>query len=255
MKKIIFTILLSSLSAFVFGQSITLDPRTTSPAGLHVNSDFALKKQKRETVNGGWPNYPRDNSSVVIFEGGGVLSGLADGQDGVVVYVFNGYPTGATTTGELLIQHDNISSSTNNRILTPNGTDFPVGKGGVALIYDATRSRWRVATPEQIGGGGSPAGWGLTGNGGTNPTTNFIGTTDAQGFTVKTNNLVKAKDAYAKLQKIATGELAAEALYYEAYFKNNESKFDASNKVIEKYSSNYSNYQYFGATSQCRHGL
>lgn len=189
MKKLIFTFLLTSLTAFVFGQSITLDPKSTSPAGLQVTSDFALRKQKRETINGGWPNYPRDNSSVVIFEGGGSLNGMADGQDGVVVYVFNGYPTGATTTGELLIQHENTSSLAANRIMTPNGADFPVGKGGVALIYDGIKQRWRVATPEQTGGGGSFSGWGLTGNGGTNPATQFIGTTDAQGFTVKTNNL------------------------------------------------------------------
>ena len=66
---------------------------------------------------------------------------------------------------------------------------------------------------------------------------------------IKTNNDAKAKDAYAKLQKIAKGELAAEALYYDAYFKNKEQKFDASNKSVEKYSSTYSGYKYFGAKS------
>lgn len=66
---------------------------------------------------------------------------------------------------------------------------------------------------------------------------------------IKTNNDVKAKDAYAKLQKIAKGELAAEALYYDAYFKNKEQKFEASNKSVEKYSSTYSGYKYFGAKS------
>jgi TolA-binding protein len=66
---------------------------------------------------------------------------------------------------------------------------------------------------------------------------------------IKTNNEVNAKEAYAKLQKIAKGELAAEALYYDAYFKNKEGKFDASNKAVEKYSSMYSGYKYFGAKS------
>lgn len=187
MKKLILSTLFFSCSAFVFGQSITLDPKSTSPAGLQVASDLALRKQKRETVNGGWTNYPRDNSSVLIFEGGGSLNGIADGQDGLLVYVFNGYPTGATT-GQLLLQHENTTSLAANRILTPDGSDFPVGNGGVALIYDGTKQRWRVATPAQTGGGSS-SGWGLTGNGGTNPVTQFIGTTDAQGFVVKTNNL------------------------------------------------------------------
>ncbi len=66
---------------------------------------------------------------------------------------------------------------------------------------------------------------------------------------IKTNNYVKAKDAYAKLQKIAKGELAAEALYYDAYFKHKEQKFEASNISVEKYSSTYSGYKYFGAKS------
>ena len=64
---------------------------------------------------------------------------------------------------------------------------------------------------------------------------------------IKVNDEAKAKEAYAKLQKIAKGELAAEALYYDAYFKNKESKFEDSNKVIQKLSKDYSGYKYFGA--------
>ncbi|WP_310556533.1 tetratricopeptide repeat protein [Flavobacterium sp.] len=64
---------------------------------------------------------------------------------------------------------------------------------------------------------------------------------------IKVNDEIKAKEAYAKLQKIAKGELAAEALYYDAYFKNKDSKFEDSNKVIQKLSKDYSGYKYFGA--------
>ncbi|RZJ74144.1 MAG: tetratricopeptide repeat protein [Flavobacterium sp.] len=64
---------------------------------------------------------------------------------------------------------------------------------------------------------------------------------------IKTNNEDKAKAAYAKLQTIAKGELAAEALYYDAYFKNKEGKFDASNTAVQKLSKDYSGYKYFGA--------
>lgn len=66
---------------------------------------------------------------------------------------------------------------------------------------------------------------------------------------IKTNNEGKAKEAYAKLQKIAKGELAAEALYYDAYFKNKEGKYDASNKIVEKFASTYSGYKFFAAKS------
>uniref|UniRef100_UPI0040498296 tetratricopeptide repeat protein n=1 Tax=Flavobacterium sp. TaxID=239 RepID=UPI0040498296 len=64
---------------------------------------------------------------------------------------------------------------------------------------------------------------------------------------IKTNNEAKAKEAYAKLLKIAKGELAAEALYYDAYFKNKEEQFEASNTVVQKIAKDYSGYKYYGA--------
>ena len=39
---------------------------------------------------------------------------------------------------------------------------------------------------------GFPPSWGLTGNAGTNPITNFLGTTDARDLTIKTNNTARA---------------------------------------------------------------
>ena len=57
----------------------------------------------------------------------------------------------------------------------------------------------------------------------------------------------KAKTAYAKLLTVSKGELAAEALYYDAYFKNKDGKFEISNTAIQKLAKNYSSYRYFGA--------
>ncbi|QKJ62908.1 tetratricopeptide repeat protein [Flavobacterium sp. M31R6] len=57
----------------------------------------------------------------------------------------------------------------------------------------------------------------------------------------------KAKVAYAKLLSVSKGELAAEALYYDAYFKNKDGKFEISNIAIQKLAKNYSSYRYFGA--------
>jgi tetratricopeptide (TPR) repeat protein len=60
-------------------------------------------------------------------------------------------------------------------------------------------------------------------------------------------DLLKARQAYSKLLAIAKGELAAEALYYEAYFKNSDGKFEESNTVVQKLTKDYSGYKYFGA--------
>lgn len=64
---------------------------------------------------------------------------------------------------------------------------------------------------------------------------------------MKTNNEAKAKTAYAEVQKIATGQLAAEALYFDAYFKNKERNYEASNASVQKLAKDYSGYKLYGA--------
>jgi hypothetical protein len=64
---------------------------------------------------------------------------------------------------------------------------------------------------------------------------------------MKSNDETKARSAYAKLLTIAKGELAAEALYYDAYFKNKDGKFEISNTAVQKLTKDYSGYKYFGA--------
>ncbi|MGR7812157.1 tetratricopeptide repeat protein [Lacinutrix undariae] len=64
---------------------------------------------------------------------------------------------------------------------------------------------------------------------------------------IKTNDEVKAKTAYANLETIATGALAAEALYYNAYFKNKEGNYTESNATTQKLAKDYSSYKYYSA--------
>ena len=64
---------------------------------------------------------------------------------------------------------------------------------------------------------------------------------------MKTNNEEKAKKAYVEVEKTATGENAAEALYFNAYFKNKEGKFEASNTTVQKLAKDYSGYKYYSA--------
>ena len=61
------------------------------------------------------------------------------------------------------------------------------------------------------------------------------------------NDEAKARVAYAKLLSLAKGELAAEALYYDAYFKNKDGQYEASNLAVQQYTKAYSGYKYFGA--------
>ncbi|MFC4632473.1 tetratricopeptide repeat protein [Dokdonia ponticola] len=64
---------------------------------------------------------------------------------------------------------------------------------------------------------------------------------------IKTGDEDRAKIAYTKVQSIATGALAAEALYYDAYFKHKDNDFKGSNTAVQELARDYSGYKEFGA--------
>ncbi len=64
---------------------------------------------------------------------------------------------------------------------------------------------------------------------------------------MKTGDEAKAKTNYAKVENVATGETAAEALYFNAYFKNKEGKYEASNTTIQRLAKDFSGYKYYSA--------
>tara|TARA_R110001583_G_scaffold12582_2_gene55690 strand:+ start:2195 stop:5212 length:3018 start_codon:yes stop_codon:yes gene_type:complete len=64
---------------------------------------------------------------------------------------------------------------------------------------------------------------------------------------IKTNNENKARNSYKEVEKIATGELKAEALYYDAYFENKDGSYRVSNQIVQKIASDYSTYKYWAA--------
>ncbi len=64
---------------------------------------------------------------------------------------------------------------------------------------------------------------------------------------MKTGDENKAKNAYREVAKIATGRLAAEALYYDAYFQNKEEQYEASNESIQILAKEHAGFKYFGA--------
>lgn len=57
----------------------------------------------------------------------------------------------------------------------------------------------------------------------------------------------KAKEAYAQVEAKASGIRVAEALYYNAYFKNKAGDFEESNTVIQALVKNYASYKYYSA--------
>ena len=64
---------------------------------------------------------------------------------------------------------------------------------------------------------------------------------------MKTGDKELAKDAYSEVLKTATGRVAAEASYYDAFFKYQAQEYESSNASIQLLAKEYSSFKYFGA--------
>lgn len=62
-----------------------------------------------------------------------------------------------------------------------------------------------------------------------------------------TGDMEKAKQGYELVLSSSGGELAAEALYYQAYFLNEQGDYQSSNQSIQVLAKDYSSYNYYGA--------
>lgn len=63
---------------------------------------------------------------------------------------------------------------------------------------------------------------------------------------IATGDEARAKAGYAAVLKIASGATAAEALYYDAYFKNQGGDYENSNTSVQKLAKDYSSYKEWG---------
>ncbi|WP_343485605.1 tetratricopeptide repeat protein [Allomuricauda sp. d1] len=63
---------------------------------------------------------------------------------------------------------------------------------------------------------------------------------------IETGNEQLAETAFAEVKKIATGATAAEAWYYDAYFKHKNGDFEASNTSVQKLAKDYAAYKEWG---------
>lgn len=63
---------------------------------------------------------------------------------------------------------------------------------------------------------------------------------------IETGNEQLAESAFTEVKKIASGEVAAEAWYYDAFFKNKNSDYEASNISVQKLVKDYAGYKEWG---------
>jgi hypothetical protein len=116
----------------------TTTPNTTAD----INGDIALRAGSFIAGNGnnndisiGQRSFVRITGPTAAF----TITGIAGGQDGKIVFLYN------TTAQNMTIANESASSSAANRILTMSGAnESTTTTGNVTLIYDATGQRWIV---------------------------------------------------------------------------------------------------------------
>jgi hypothetical protein len=99
---------------------------------------------------------------------------------------------GTTTTvsiggGQIEIAANNVLPIWNAGQIQGNDVSGAAPNNGDILVWNAVTNQWEP-NPVTVAGA-----WGLTGNGGTNPTFNFLGTTDDQPVIIKTNGVERMR--------------------------------------------------------------
>ena len=114
----------------------TIGPNTTTD----INGDIALRSGNFVAANGNNNNIGIGARSFVIITGPAgafTITGIAGGQDGKMVILYN------TTNFNMTIANLSGLSAPGNQILTMSGANqATVGTGNATFIYDAVNSQW-----------------------------------------------------------------------------------------------------------------
>lgn len=110
-------------------------------------------------------------------------------------------------TGRIYTIKRNATSTANVTIAgTIDGiTNLILAKAGEAVTLFSNGTEWKAVSTNNSS---SSSDWNLTGNAGTNAATNFVGTTDAQGLVLKTNNTSRvnvSSDGVTKIGDVTNG--------------------------------------------------
>lgn len=65
----------------------------------------------------------------------------------------------------------------------------------------------------------------------------------------KISDFETSKEYYQTIENKAVGELKAEILYFNAFFKNQEAAYEKSNEIVKKLIAEYATYKYWGVRS------
>ena len=194
MKKIVSVAMsIFCIGCFTHAQNIGIGTLTPN-ARLDINGDIALRGTTL-TITGVY-NYALDvntakQSNYKLLQtgfppvGNFIIAGITASADGRVITLTN------RSGFSFEMYNDDAGALAANRVITGTGTTFAVYNGGaVTLKYDTASLRWEVISSHfnNLNYFGSTPSWYLVGNAGTNPSYNFIGTTDNDTIQFKVHN-------------------------------------------------------------------
>jgi hypothetical protein len=201
--KYFLTCIIVLVSIPVFSQNVGINT-TTPQASLDVYGDIIFRSADIVATNGinaamdvnsNRFSYYRVSGPIADFR----LAGITSGVEGRLITLFN--RSGFT----MQLNNQDGNAIAVDRIITGNNTDLDIpDRGIVNLQYDGLEQRWIVLSSNKAGSAVS-GGWGLAGNSGTNPATDFIGTTDNQPLIIKSFNQKIAEFQYGFPSNIYLG--------------------------------------------------
>jgi hypothetical protein len=176
---------------------------TASPAvKIDINGDFAIRSSTLSQWTTNQNNLDRGGFGVlrVSSDANRTLSGVAGGQDGLLLTLFN---IGSDT---ITIGHQDANSDAANRFLLGSASDFTLLAGfAVSFQYDGTSSRWRDYSTSV-----DNSGLGDISNGGNTTGANIrIGTDDAFDLEFETNNTLQMTYDHSDDELKITGNVSA----------------------------------------------
>ncbi|MFN8285372.1 MAG: interleukin-like EMT inducer domain-containing protein [Chitinophagales bacterium] len=189
MKKLL-PLALVLCTALAYGQNVGIG-NNNPQSKFDISGDLALRETGIVLSSGANNNVDLVTKKYSFYRitGPGAafsITGLSGGADGRVVTLYN------TTSFPMTIANQNGSSTAANQIKTLDGNDMVsvAANASVSLAYDVTDQRWLVTSFNNFYPKNA---WSLRGNGGTNPANDYIGTSDAQDLSIRTNGTERIK--------------------------------------------------------------
>ncbi|MFN8300064.1 MAG: hypothetical protein U0T75_13235 [Chitinophagales bacterium] len=190
MKKLL---LLACIGSWILGTAQNVGVGTNAPQSkMDIAGDLALREGPALSLSSGANNNINLASSKFSFyriTGPGAafsITGLTGGTDGRMVTLYN------TTTQQLTIANLNAGSSNVNQIKTLDGGDMisVAANSAITFMYNNTEQKWIVT---EFNNFYPKNAWSVRGNNGTSPATDYIGTSDAQDLSIRTNGTEKIR--------------------------------------------------------------